>query len=524
MFDRGHLTRGRGVDPRNVTFAVLDLETTGLHPENADRVCEIAVVRMRGDGTVLDEYSTLVHPGVPIRNGEFHGITDVDVKGAPVFTEVADDVQRYLSGAVVVAHNLDFEERFLTAEFARAGRPGLRFPGLCTLETARIHLNRYGYRLDEIAYLITGVWPGNGHQALEDARVLALTLAELIAKAPQRLSWLGPQPGDVPHLPLSGRIAPRAAGLRKGAEGWLSTLVSRLPAMKDAPEPVPAALEDYRAMLGHALADGKVVGDEAAQLGLLAARAGLTQHTARLAHDDFLLDARRRAESDGIVTPAELRELQRAGRELAASHLIADLEAAARADRDRRNGPLKGWRILTVGGTAAALTERAVENGATIAVNVTATVRLVIAEDPGSPDPRLRKAMDLGVRVVSVEEGTAMLDAAIESGRVSLLAVPEGGEVAARLERERAAERDARADRPEWHGDWRPRQLSPAEYRTRFVERREDWDEQYVVVVRGSGTEPETVSAGKGGGCGTACLAVLGVVASIAALTAHLLS
>ncbi len=68
MFSYGALTRGTGVDPRSLTFAVLDVETTGLRPERGARVCEIAIVRMRGDGEVVDEYATLISPERPIRN------------------------------------------------------------------------------------------------------------------------------------------------------------------------------------------------------------------------------------------------------------------------------------------------------------------------------------------------------------------------------------------------------------------------------------------------------------------------
>lgn len=92
MFSQGRLTRGRGTDPRRMVFVVLDVETTGLHPEQGDRICEVAVVRMRGDGTVLDEYSTLVVPGVPLRNAEYHQITEAQIVRAPSFADIAGDL------------------------------------------------------------------------------------------------------------------------------------------------------------------------------------------------------------------------------------------------------------------------------------------------------------------------------------------------------------------------------------------------------------------------------------------------
>jgi DNA polymerase III epsilon subunit-like protein len=43
-------------------FAALDVETTGFSPMVGDRIVEIAVVRIAPDGTVTDEYTTVVDP------------------------------------------------------------------------------------------------------------------------------------------------------------------------------------------------------------------------------------------------------------------------------------------------------------------------------------------------------------------------------------------------------------------------------------------------------------------------------
>lgn len=529
MFVRGQLTRQRGVDPRPLTFAVLDLETTDLYPEYGARVCEIGIVRMRGDGLVLDEYSTLINPELPITNDKFHSITDAHVTGAPTFAQVAGDVLAYLGNAIVVGHKLEFEEKFLAAELGRLGVTLRGVPGFCTLVTARTQLEQYGYSLDSFANAITGEWPAALHSALGDARALASTLAKLINEAPRQLHWAGPPPGALPVLPRSGIVAPRAAGLRRGTEGWLATLAARLPYMTQPPQPRPDGVRDYKAMLGHALADGKIVGEEAAQLAVLAARAGLTQTTARLIHEEFLVEARARAEADGVVTSAELKELQRAAKELAASHLIGDLEAAAAANRAKQTGPLKGWRILPVGASPAVteVVDLAVEQGAKVAVNVTKTVRMVIAEGAAEDDPRVVKARAIGIDVLTPDQVREAMEAqTAKSG--GLFTDPDGEQVAERLAAEQAAA--ARAKAPEWHGSWRPRELTPAEYQTMFVDRYDDWDEydgdeivvRVPVAVSRTPASPQPSTTGKGGGCATAA-AVVGVfVLGIAELVRQL--
>ena len=288
---------------------------------------------------------------------------------------------------------------------------------------------------------------------------------------------VGAEPEPLPSLPSGAAIAPRVVGLRKGSDGWLATLTARLPYMANPPLPRPDGVRDYRALLAHALADGRIVGEEAAQLATLAARAGLTQRTARQVHDEFLADARARAEADGVVTTAELKELQRAAKELAASHLISDLEEAAAANRARNNGSLRGWRIMPVGDSAAVteVVDYAVEHGAKVAVNLTKTVRLVVSDGAAQDDPRITKALAAGVDVLTPEQARKLLEGEAAKVRGGLFADSAGEQVADRLAAERAAA--ARPARPEWHEFWRPRELAPAEYRARFVDRRDDWDD-----------------------------------------------
>lgn len=69
--------------PDAATFAVVDVETTGLFPGGSDRILEIAVHRVRADGEVLDEYSTLVNPNRDVGPTHLHGIAAGDVIHAP---------------------------------------------------------------------------------------------------------------------------------------------------------------------------------------------------------------------------------------------------------------------------------------------------------------------------------------------------------------------------------------------------------------------------------------------------------
>ncbi|MDS1271948.1 3'-5' exonuclease [Lipingzhangella sp. LS1_29] len=223
MLHDGWLRRSSaGHHPRALEYAVVDVETTGLDVTAGARVCEIAVVRLRGDGTVVEEFATLVDPRAPVTGREFHGIGDADVRGAPRPEDLVGELTRLMSGAVIVGHNLAFEEQFLAAEFVPVGLPP-GMPGLCTLRALRAHLDLPRYSLPRASYALSGRWPSGQHTALGDARATAHLLAELLYNAPGPLSYVGALPGrrrsgsdTVGPAAAAGRYKPRLAGVGHG--------------------------------------------------------------------------------------------------------------------------------------------------------------------------------------------------------------------------------------------------------------------------------------------------------------------
>jgi DNA polymerase III subunit epsilon len=155
-------------------LAFVDVETTGSSPAR-ERVTEIGLVRVDIDGEAVrvDEWSTLVNPGVPIppEIEWLTGITNAMVRAAPPFADVAQQLIDRLEGALFVAHNARFDYGFLRAEFARAG---LAFQArtLCTVRLSRaLYPDRAPHTLDALIdrFDLTGEVR---HRALGDARVL----------------------------------------------------------------------------------------------------------------------------------------------------------------------------------------------------------------------------------------------------------------------------------------------------------------------------------------------------------------
>ncbi|TXF88865.1 3'-5' exonuclease [Neolewinella aurantiaca] len=84
-------------------YTVIDLETTGFG--KYDRVVEIGMVKINGQGVVLDSYSTLVNPNRDVSGSHIHGITATMVKSAPSFEEIHYHVNEFLRGSIPVSHN-----------------------------------------------------------------------------------------------------------------------------------------------------------------------------------------------------------------------------------------------------------------------------------------------------------------------------------------------------------------------------------------------------------------------------------
>ncbi len=192
---------------RALEYVVVDTETTGGSALRGHRVTEVAAVRMAYDGTVLEEFSSLVNPERPIPAfiSSLTNITWEMVRDAPRFEEIAPAVARILEGGVFVAHNAAFDWRFLSWELERATGVPLQAPVLCTVRLARKVVPEVASRsLDALCYFFN-LQNEARHRAYGDARVTAALLGRLFARVEEReiVTW-----GALEKL--VGRRKPRA--------------------------------------------------------------------------------------------------------------------------------------------------------------------------------------------------------------------------------------------------------------------------------------------------------------------------
>ncbi len=122
----------------DTTFAILDVETTGLNPAYGHRVCEVACLRVRA-GVEVSRFESLVDPERPISPGAFrvNRITPEMLAATPLFEAVATPLLELMEDAVLVAHNAPFDLGFLAAELEIARLPPPEGPVVDTLTLAR---------------------------------------------------------------------------------------------------------------------------------------------------------------------------------------------------------------------------------------------------------------------------------------------------------------------------------------------------------------------------------------------------
>jgi DNA polymerase-3 subunit epsilon len=173
---------------RQLTYVVLDLETTGLRPSEGDDIVELGAVRVvNGRVLTMENFDRRVNPGrpIPAASIEFHGITDAMVADKPPLQRVLPDFQSFAADAVLVAHNAAFDLKFLEAGAAACG---LRFeqPVIDTLLiSAFVDPAEPDHSLDAIA-LRLGLGPSGRHSALGDALVTAAILVRQIERLEER--------------------------------------------------------------------------------------------------------------------------------------------------------------------------------------------------------------------------------------------------------------------------------------------------------------------------------------------------
>ena len=148
------------------SIVAIDIETTGLSEER-DAIIEIGAVKFKGH-RVEDEWSTLLNPNrhIPEFVSGLTGISDAEVRNAPRFLEVAEELEAFVGNTPVVGHNVRFDLGFLQ----RAGLFQYN-EVIDTYELASVLMPTASrYNLGALGKQLGILLPAT-HRALDDAKV-----------------------------------------------------------------------------------------------------------------------------------------------------------------------------------------------------------------------------------------------------------------------------------------------------------------------------------------------------------------
>ena len=154
---------------RNFTF--VDIETTGGSPFFS-RIIEVGILRVE-KGEIVDTFNRLINPGVAIPEfiTALTGVTGKMVKQAPAFEDVAEDILDLFEDSIFVAHNSNFDYKFMKTEFERAGLV-FALDTMCTVRLSRVLYPQYKkHNLTALIERFQFVCK-NRHRAFDDAKVL----------------------------------------------------------------------------------------------------------------------------------------------------------------------------------------------------------------------------------------------------------------------------------------------------------------------------------------------------------------
>ncbi|ERL46640.1 ATP-dependent DNA helicase PcrA protein [Candidatus Micropelagos thuwalensis] len=162
---------------------ILDTETTGISPDDGDRIVEIGCLEVEHQMPTGRTFQCYLNPERPMSQGATNitGISDAFLRDKPKFAEKVDDFLAFIGDSKLVMHNAPFDMGFLNHELALIGRPALGYDRVVdTLEIAR---TKFAGAKNDLNSLCRRFGVDNSgrekHGALLDSELLAEVYLEL---------------------------------------------------------------------------------------------------------------------------------------------------------------------------------------------------------------------------------------------------------------------------------------------------------------------------------------------------------
>jgi DNA polymerase-3 subunit epsilon len=160
---------------------VFDTETTGLNPDQGDRIIEIGCVEIVNrtlTGKTLHLYLNPDRDSHPDALA-IHGLTTEFLSDKPRFPDVADEFLEFIRGAELVAHNANFDAKFINAELRRIGRDVITAYCESIIDTWQHARTLFPGKKNSLDALCERFGISNAHRTLHGALLDSELLAEV---------------------------------------------------------------------------------------------------------------------------------------------------------------------------------------------------------------------------------------------------------------------------------------------------------------------------------------------------------
>ena len=170
---------------------VLDTETTGLDPRSGHRIVEIGCVELINHMATGKHFHKYLNPerDIPEQASVIHGLTEEFLSSQPVFADIAEEFEAFISDSTLVIHNAEFDLGFINAEREKISQPPIA-PDLA-IDTVSLARRKFPGAQANLDALCRRFKIDNSdrslHGALKDARLLAEVYLELIGGRQQNL-------------------------------------------------------------------------------------------------------------------------------------------------------------------------------------------------------------------------------------------------------------------------------------------------------------------------------------------------
>lgn len=398
------------------SVAVLDVETTGLHPKGGNRVIEIAIVVIGPNGVVEKEFVSLVNPNRDVGPTKIHNIYASDVINAPKFEDIAGHILETLQGCVAIAgHNVRFDKGFLKHEFERLEIDLPEYFSLCTM-----HLSGGG-KLFNCCERV-GIKVGDiQHEALVDARFTAKLFALTLSNKPDKLDQLlASKPINWPSVTKTNAVllTRQEAEFKKSEPPpYLEKLLKRTHE-KASDVNFTEAQINYIDMLDRALEDRIVDEVEANALFETAIEWGLSGKQVLDIHEKYLTQIVTTAMEDGKISDFEMQDLLMVAtllgkKEVDVVKLISKnklsptqepgLTSKSTEDFKGKKVCFTGELFCSINGTPISRIvahELSIKAGLEVFKSVTKKLDILVVADPNTLSDKAKLAKKYGVRIL----------------------------------------------------------------------------------------------------------------------------